>query len=122
MNKIYETNVLSVGAMAAGFLADSQMIVLFGENAPGDLAAYCYQIKVEPVSGDVEPGGVLLIDEQEFTITAVGHMVKQNLETLGHITIAFSGEQVAELPGTLHVEKSESIQINPTSVLQIAYR
>lgn len=108
--------------MAAGFLADSQMIVLFGEEAPGDLVAYCYQIKVKPVAGDIEPGGVLLIDEQEFAITAVGHVVKQNLELLGHITIAFSGEKVAELPGTLHVEKSDDVRIHAASVLQIAYK
>ena len=119
MKKIFETHVLAVGPFAQSFITDSQMMVLFGEEAPAALAEYCYKIKIEPIQGDIAAGCIFLIDEQKFLITAVGHVVKQNLQNLGHITIAFDGKKTAELPGTLHVEPREKVNVTSKSVLQI---
>lgn len=119
MKKIFETRILAVGPLAQKFICDSQMMILFGEEMPAALADYCYKIKISPIQGDITAGSTFLIDEQKFLITAVGHVVKQNLQNLGHITIAFDGKAKAKLPGILHVEAQKEIDVTSESVLQI---
>jgi len=120
MKKIFETRVTGIGAKASEFITDNNMMILFGEGAPKDLVEYCYIIPMEKITGNIVPGGTFIVDNQTFAITAVGDVVKQNLETLGHITIAFDGEVSANLPGTLHVEKlATPLQIGNHAVLQL---
>lgn len=109
---IYQTEVVNIGSEAPMFL-DEKMVVLFGENAPAELADYTFNIIVNPLEGEIEPGMKLLINNQEYTVTAVGNAVQKNLGDLGHITIRFTGENVAELAGTLYVEDKpiDEIQI-----------
>lgn len=119
MNKIFETKVMKVGTQASLMIDDANMIILFGQDAPDDLAEYCYKIINRALSGAIKAGGEVVIDEKHFQITLVGELVEQNLRTLGHITISFDGEQEESLPGTLHVLGEAPNDMRQNSLIQI---
>lgn len=102
----YSTKVNKIGPEVEAFL-DDKMLILFGDNAPEELAEFCLTIHVNEVEGEIIPGDTLQIGENTYKITAVGNAVKQNLSSLGHITLKFDGSTTAELPGTLYLEDSE---------------
>lgn len=111
MMTLYKTKVINIGNEAEMFREEG-MIILFGENAPESLSDYCYNIKVEPVAGEIEAGMELSIGSEKYSVTAVGSVVRKNLSELGHITIKFDGSREAELPGTLYVENRALPKIN----------
>ncbi|MEH7493939.1 PTS glucitol/sorbitol transporter subunit IIA [Neobacillus niacini] len=106
MHTKFETQINNIGPSVTDFLGE-KMLILFGENAPAELAEYCLLINVKNVEGDIEVGDILLLGNHEYKITAVGDAVKKNLSSLGHITLKFDGSENAELPGTLYLEDTE---------------
>jgi glucitol/sorbitol PTS system EIIA component len=118
MLKKYETKVNKIGPSVAEFLGE-KMLILFGENAPAELAEYCLLIDVTGVEGDIEPGDTLQLGERGYKISAVGDAVKKNLTSLGHITLKFDGSQTPELPGTLYLEDSEIAEVKLGDLIQI---
>ncbi|MBS7577427.1 MULTISPECIES: PTS glucitol/sorbitol transporter subunit IIA [unclassified Enterococcus] len=115
---IFKTKIKGIGAEAALF-KEEKMIILFGEAAPDGLAEYCYNIEINQTTEPIEEGMQLLVAGSEFEITAVGSVVNQNLNTLGHITIKFDGSKVAELPGTLYVEAKSLPDIKIDAIVEI---
>ncbi|NLH35084.1 MAG: PTS glucitol/sorbitol transporter subunit IIA [Lactococcus chungangensis] len=103
---IFETIVQEIGAEAALF-ADDKMLILFGDNAPEGLKEYAYQIIINRAKEEITTEMILAIGKTDFKITAVGNLVTKNLNQLGHITMKFTGETTAELPGTLYLEGKE---------------
>lgn len=101
--KYFETKVISIGELAKEFTAQN-MIVTFGENAPSELSDFCYIIEKNSFLEEITENDILDIDNVECAISAVGSKVKSNLINLGHITISFTGDSVASLPGTLYVQ------------------
>ncbi|WNS78277.1 PTS glucitol/sorbitol transporter subunit IIA [Domibacillus sp. DTU_2020_1001157_1_SI_ALB_TIR_016] len=106
MQTIYETQINGLGSEVAAFLGE-KMFILFGANAPSELADYCLLIDVNDINDEIEKGDTFVMGGQPYTITAVGDVVKKNLGSLGHITLKFDGAETADLPGTLHLEKSD---------------
>ncbi|EFR44935.1 PTS glucitol/sorbitol transporter subunit IIA [Streptococcus pseudoporcinus] len=111
MVTIFETNIIAVGPEAEEMVRSANMLILFGQGAPEDLAEFCYTIDNKKLLGEIKPGGKVLIDNEDYHITAVGSLVSKNLKNLGHITISFDGANQASLPGTLHVFGSTSPKI-----------
>lgn len=103
---IFETSVQEIGAEAALF-ADDKMLILFGDNAPEGLKEYAYQIIINRAKEEITTEMILASGKTDFKITAVGNLVTKNLNQLGHITMKFTGETTAELPGTLYLEGKE---------------
>ncbi|GAA4719388.1 PTS glucitol/sorbitol transporter subunit IIA [Brevibacillus fulvus] len=118
MKIIYANKVKNIGPMASTFL-DEKMLILFGTNAPQDLKDFCYSIDIVEPSGEIKEGQKLLINNEEFAITAVGNLVQRNLTTLGHITLRFDGATTPELPGTLYLEEKELPAIALNTELKI---
>jgi len=114
MKKIFEAKVIQVGPEAQNMIQDANMLILFGEEAPEDLAEYCFKIDNKNLLGAILEGGKLVVDSQEYSITAVG-----NLTGLGHITISFDGSKEGSLPGTLHVAADQAVVIEKDSTIQI---
>ena len=114
----YESKIIDTGAAASAFLEEN-FFITFGEEAPAELKDYCYTIEKNKVSEDIAVGDKLSIDGTSYAITAVGAIVTQNLENLGHITVRFDGNDTAEQSGTLHVEVAESIELDSGSTLSI---
>lgn len=109
---VYQTIINKMGSSVEAFL-DEKMLILFGENAPAELADYCLLIDVNATEGDIEAGDQLILGEKSYQITAVGDAVMKNLNSLGHITLKFDGATAPELPGTLYLEESD---ITPVTV------
>lgn len=118
MKVIYENKVKALGVSVKEF-QDSNMFILFGDNAPEELRDYCYSISVNPINGTIAAGQILKIDENEYQITAVGEEVPVTLAGLGHCTVNFNGESNAELPGTICVENKPMPDIQIGTVIQI---
>ncbi|MBF0787437.1 MULTISPECIES: PTS glucitol/sorbitol transporter subunit IIA [unclassified Streptococcus] len=118
MTKIFETEIVSIGEQAPNMIEEANMLILFGMEAPADLADYCYKISNKDLSGSIAPGTRLVIDGVEYSVTAVGNIVEQNLSALGHITIAFDGSHKESLPGTLHVEAGQVPPLQEGSVIE----
>ena len=102
MTSIFNTTVEAIGGEADTFAAQG-MYILYGAGAPPELADFCYTIQLVPTTADIVVGQKLVINGVEFPITAVGDVVRKNLDGLGHITINFDGAAEAALDGTLHV-------------------
>lgn len=119
MKTIFQTRVISIGQEAANMIEEANMLILFGAEAPADLAEYCYQIDNQNLTGSIQSGGILVIDDTVYPITAVGQLVERNLSTLGHITIAFDGSRQESLPGTLHVEAGAPVILGSGSCISL---
>lgn len=115
---LYETTVVDLGSEAAMF-REENMMILFGKEAPAELAEYAYIIEVTPLSGSVKPGMTLTINDTDYKITSVGNVVDKNLADLGHITLKFDGSTEAELPGTLYLEMKELTEVSAGTVITI---
>ncbi|SMO71385.1 PTS glucitol/sorbitol transporter subunit IIA [Melghirimyces algeriensis] len=118
MKTIYNTTITQIGPMAAQLL-DEQMLILFKEGAPEDLAEFCFLHQINDLKEPIQPEDILMIDGQTFKVTAVGSAVNQNLDNLGHITLKFTGENSADLPGTLVLEIGKINEIQVGSSLEI---
>ena len=103
MTMLYRTQVTHIGEYAADALNDNMMI-LFNDNAPADVADYCFIHPAAELTGEIKAGGQFVLGASRYPITAVGDVVNQTRAELGHITIRFDGGKVAEYPGTVHVE------------------
>lgn len=116
--KIYETKVVDLGTEAEMFLEENMMI-LFGEEVPEDLANYSYIINVNALEDSIESGMTVIFDEETYKVTAVGDLVNKNLRNLGHITLKFDGSTEAELPGTLYLEAKVIPNVNVGTIIKI---
>ena len=119
MKKIFEAKVIQVGPDAQNMIQDANMLILFGEEAPEDLAEYCFKIDNKDLLGSIQKGGKLVVDSEEYLITAVGNVVEKNLTGLGHITISFDASEEGSLPGTLHVAAEKEVVIVQGTTIQI---
>lgn len=118
MEVIYHNVIKRIGANVSNLLKE-EMIILFSDAAPNDLKDFCYIIDISPVEREIKPGNSMYIDNEKFNITAVGKIVKQNLERLGHITLRFDGSTTPELPGSLYLERKEIPQLNVGTEIKI---
>ena len=119
MKKIFEAKVIQVGPEAQNMIQDANMLILFGEEAPEDLAEYCFKIDNKDLLGSIQKGGKLVVDSEEYLIPAVGNVVEKNLTGLGHITISFDASEEGSLPGTLHVAAEKEVVIAQGTTIQI---
>lgn len=115
---IFQTSVYELGDQVDAFY-DEGMFVLFGENVPDTLKDFCHFIDVNQVDGKISRENILVIDEAEFKVTAVGEIAQSNLETLGHLTVVFSGASEAGLPGSICVEAKPMPKLKVGSKISI---
>ncbi|SJZ74648.1 PTS system, glucitol/sorbitol-specific IIA component [Pilibacter termitis] len=116
--KLFETTITAIG-IEAEKLAEENMVILFGDEAPDFLADYCYKIILKNLEGEIHAGMTLQIANVPYEIMAVGDVVVKNLNELGHITIKLDGSTNAELPGTLYVEEKELPEITVGTTIAI---
>lgn len=115
---VFETSVQEIGPEAALFKED-KMLILFGDNAPEGLKDYAYQIIMNQAKEEITTDMVLTIGQKSFAITAVGNLVTKNLNQLGHITMSFTGDSTANLPGTLYLAEEEIPNITVGTTIAI---
>ncbi|NOH29819.1 PTS glucitol/sorbitol transporter subunit IIA [Vibrio mediterranei] len=98
----FRANIVSVGEFAQEALQDD-MLILFNDSAPDDVADYCFIHDQAEYSGELSTESTLLIDDEPYVVTSVGSAANTNLKNLGHITIKFDGSLTPDLAGTVHV-------------------
>lgn len=118
---VYSTTVTAVGELVSDF-RDQGIIVFFGEGAPEELHDFSVLHKVEvseraPIAGDL-----IRINDEEFNILAVGHVVSDNLLNLGHLDLKANGLTEAELPGDTNVDARILPMINVGDKIEILAR
>ncbi|MGI6585652.1 MAG: PTS glucitol/sorbitol transporter subunit IIA [Gracilibacteraceae bacterium] len=116
----YKASITGIGEMALDFL-DDNMIIVFNDNAPAELAEISVLHSIEPVSQDMKAGDILLIGSKEYKITAVGEEANRTFKTMGHCTFKFTGKTEVELPGQVEVEGEILPDIRVGDTLEIIY-
>ena len=115
---VFQTEIIELGEQVDAFFEEG-MFVLFGENVPDTLKDFCHFIDQKKVDGTIKKGDKLVVDQKEYLITAVGDIAQSNLETLGHLTVVFSGAKEAGLPGSICVEAKPMPKLTIGSKLSI---
>lgn len=115
---VYSSTVTAVGALVSDF-REQGLLIWFGENAPEELHEFSILHKVDyheraPIIGDT-----IAINDDHFTVLAVGSVASDNLLKLGHLDLKANGLAEAELPGDVNVEVRELPMINVGDRLQI---
>lgn len=107
MNKLskYKVEIKEIGESAEVML-ETQQIILFNEQAPKELKEFCVITDSQPVQSKIQPGDTLSFEDLLFTITAVGDVANDNLNTLGHVTLCFDGATESKLPGHIHLDRN----------------
>lgn len=118
MKVIYENHVKALGACVDEF-KETNMFVIFGDNAPPEITDYCYHVDVTPLHGEIAVGQTLKLDGEPFRITAVGREAPVTLAGLGHCSVCFSGQTEVELQGTIYVENKSMPELHVGSTIQI---
>lgn len=118
MKIIYECRVKAQGSCAEEF-RETNMFVIFGDNAPPEIKDYCYWIDLAPLNGTIAAGQYLRVDGQSYRITSVGWEAPVTLAGLGHCTFHFNGLTEPDLPGTIYIEEKPLPEITRGSVIQI---
>lgn len=118
MKVIYECKIKAQGGCAEEF-RETNMFVIFGDNAPPEIKDYCYWIDLAPINGVIAAGQYLRVDGQSYRITAVGGEALVTLAGLGHCTFNFNGLTEVDLPGTIYVEEKPMPVIQTGTVIQI---
>ena len=118
MTIIYENQVKAQGGCVHDF-DEEKILIVFGDNAPEELADYCYTITVKPLNGSIKPGQTLKIDDNTYKITAVGWEAPQTLVGLGHCTFKFNGASEPDQPGTICVTDAPLPFVKVGSTIQI---
>lgn len=99
----YLTEVVGIGPSALEFEGE-KLLVLFGENSPEELLEFSVAHRVkEGLSGEVMAGDIMVIDRNEYTVTAVGDVANKTLGEIGHVSLRFDGAEGARLPGNIHL-------------------
>jgi PTS system glucitol/sorbitol-specific IIA component len=117
----YATEVLAVGAMIPEFRAQG-LLVFFGEMAPAELHDFSVLHRPSVVHSIPDPGDVIELDGDVFTVTSVGHVVQENLLRLGHMILKADGATVPTMPGDICVEVGELPELGPSSIVRILAR
>ena len=115
---MYQSTIISMGASAPDFLGE-QMLILYGANAPAELAEISILHNNANIDFDIETGDSLCIGGEEYIVTAVGAEVNHTFRTMGHCTLRFSGASEAALPGTVELEGRHLPQIKVGGYIQI---
>lgn len=114
----YSTTVTQVGSLVADF-ADKGILIFFGENAPAELHDMSVLHRPDVADGGIAVGDVLILDDEEFEILAVGHVANNNLVNLGHIDLKFNGETTPPLGGDVCLPRSHPPKLKPGSIFRI---
>jgi PTS system glucitol/sorbitol-specific IIA component len=117
----YVTQVTAVGPLFADFRAQG-LVILFGEMAPQELHEFVVLHRPAIADSAPQPGDVVELAGEPFTVTAVGDVVPDNLLRLGHASVKADGNTAPPMPGDICVEARALPDLEPGSVVRILGR
>lgn len=108
---IYLTEVTELGPEVAEFL-EANLMILFAEGAPPELAEISVNHRPsEKRETPPSPGDVLVIEDHELRITAIGEKAWPNVLQLRHAVFKFNGASEVELPGEIYIEEPADLDL-----------
>lgn len=114
----YSAKFTQIGPLVSEFV-DNGILVLFGDNAPEELAEFAVLHDGKKLSKPVAPGDHIVIGLNTFLVLAVGEVANLNLENLGHLVLKFNGQSSVEMPGDVCLESKALPPIDVGMVLTI---
>jgi len=108
----YQATVTAIGPYVAEFI-DHNILVLFGAEAPEELAEFAILHDGKELAGELIVGDVVSLNDHQFKVLAVGDVANSNLKNLGHLILKFNGEKEPEMPGDVCVESKPLPDIMP---------
>ncbi|MFC3039714.1 PTS glucitol/sorbitol transporter subunit IIA [Virgibacillus xinjiangensis] len=116
---MYKSVVENVGPLALAF-EEEKVIILFGPQAPDELkeVSIIHEAAEDSSENPIKEGGKFIVDDQEYTVTAVGSSANENLKELGHISIYFSEPNEDVLPGAVFASPSKLPECKDGSVIE----
>jgi len=115
---VYESTVTAVGELVSDF-REQGLLVWFGEGAPAELHEFSILHKVAHQKRAPQAGDMIKINDDEFTVLAVGSVSSDNLLNLGHLDLKANGLTEAELPGDVNVEERELPMVKVGDILKV---
>lgn len=99
----FRAKIVGIGEMVKELL-DEDMLIIFNENAPEDLAEISVIHNKIILKEDVAVGDLFKIGKFEYKVTYVGSSANSTLRELGHCTFKFDGSTIPSLPGIINLE------------------
>jgi PTS system glucitol/sorbitol-specific IIA component len=81
-----QTTITSIGEHAIG---DEPLLLVFDDSATHVLKEYSLIQAVPEATFDVKKGSTIAFGNEIFTVTHVGKTANENLNSIGHATMAF---------------------------------
>ncbi len=113
----YCVEITGIGELALELLGND-ILIIFNENAPPELAELSVLHTIQPLMEDVCPGDRFVISGHTYTVNAVGEEANYTLRELGHCTIKFGGDKEV-LPGYIRVAETGKPDIVVGSTIEI---
>ncbi len=114
----YQAKIIAIGPLVTEFI-DHNILVLFGDQAPEELAEFSIIHDGKELHGNLMVGDKVYLGDDGFTVVAVGEAANNNLKTLGHLILKFNGETEPEMPGDVCVEARPLPVIEPGLEIRI---
>jgi len=114
----YEARITEIGPSVSEFI-EQNILVLFGKDAPEELAEFSVLHDGKVLIGKIAPGDAIHLGDQQYRILAVGEVANTNLANLGHLIMKFNGETEPEMPGDVCVEAKPIATLEPGQVFRI---
>lgn len=99
----YQAKITAIGPYVAEFI-ESNILVLFGDQAPEELAEFSIIHDGKELHGTLMVGDNVYLGDDGFKVLAVGEAANGNLKNLGHLIVKFNGETEPEMPGDVCAE------------------
>ena len=99
----YEARITAIGPLVDEF-RDNNILVLFREGAPQELAEFSILHDGQDLRAPVAPGDEIVLGDERFRVLAVGEVASGNLASLGHLVMKFNNQTTPEMPGDVCLE------------------
>ncbi|WP_290770713.1 PTS glucitol/sorbitol transporter subunit IIA [Anaerofustis sp.] len=116
----YKSKITGFGDMALDFLNEN-MLILFNEDAPLELAELSVLHEKQEMANDVCVGDVISLGNDDYIVTAIGSEANDTLKTLGHCCLVFSGKDEVELPGQIQLKGEKLPDIKKEDYIKIKF-
>lgn len=114
--------ITNAGGSAMEMFEKHNMIVLFDDSAPAELADISVTHRGPQIDKAICVGDILEIGGENYIVTAVGEDANRTLKTIGHATLKFSGKDKAELPGQIELKGDKTPKFVIGEAIKIIYK
>lgn len=117
----FTTEITQIGEMVEEFLQE-KLLIVFDDNAPPGLAEIAVLHTKKELHKEVTIGDRVRFGELVYDVTAVGHEANKTLESMGHCSFSFTGEDQAKLPGQIELRGQGIPDVKVGDSFQIIYK